>query len=219
LIDLTVSKALATLYYVHDPMCSWCWGFRPVWQQVQSALAGKLTIRYLLGGLAADSDMPMSADMQANIKDTWAHIQKEIPGTEFNFAFWTQNQPRRSTYPACRALIAAGLQGQAQAADDMLLAIQQAYYLQAKNPSDSDVLIQLAIDSGLDAAQFKTDLFSVQCELLLQQDLQMVDKLGVRGFPSLVLTCNGSNALISIDYTNSETIVSSILATLQATRR
>jgi len=213
-----VNKAPATLYYVHDPMCSWCWGFRPVWQQMRSALAGELTIRYLLGGLAADNDMPMPADMQANIKDTWAHIQKEIPGTEFNFSFWTQNQSRRSTYPACRAVIAAGLQGQAQAADNMLLAIQQAYYLQAKNPSDSDVLIRLAIDSGLDAAQFKADLFSAQCEQLLQQDLQMVNKLGIRSFPSLVVTCNGSNALISIDYTNGETIVSSILATLQAAR-
>lgn len=214
-----MNKALATLYYVHDPMCSWCWGFRPVWQQVRSALAGELTIRYLLGGLAADNDMQMPADMQANIKDTWAHIQKEIPGTEFNFAFWTQNQPRRSTYPACRAVIAAGLQGQARAADNMLLAIQQAYYLQAKNPSDSDVLIQLAIDSGLDVTRFKADLFSEQCEQLQQQDLHMVNKLGVRGFPSLVLTCNGSNTLISLDYTNAETIVSSILATLRAARR
>ncbi len=214
-----MNNGQATLYYVHDPMCSWCWGFRPIWQEVQSALTGKLTVRYLLGGLAADNAMPMPADMQANIKDTWAHIQKEIPGTVFNFDFWTQNQPRRSTYPSCRAVIAAGLQGQPQAADNMLLAIQQAYYMQARNPSDSDVLIQLAMDSGLDAAQFKTDLVSSKCEQLLQQDLQMANKLGVRSFPGLVLTCNGSNALISIDYTNSETIVSSILATLRAARR
>ncbi len=208
----------ATLYYVHDPMCSWCWGFRPVWQQVQSALSGKVEICYLLGGLAADNDQPMPAEMQANIKDTWAHIQQEIPGIAFNFDFWTQNQPRRSTYLSCRAVIAAGLQGQAHASENMLLAIQQAYYLQAKNPSDSDVLIQLAINCKLDSKRFEADLFSAQCEQLLQQDLHTAIQLGVRSFPSLVLCYNGSNTLIPIDYNHSENIVSRILAELPVKR-
>ena len=204
----------ATLYYVHDPMCSWCWGFRPVWQQVQSALSAKVTIRYLLGGLAADNELPMPAEMQANIRDTWAHIQKEIPGTAFNFDFWTQNQARRSTYPACRAVIAAAMQEPVLASENMLLAIQQAYYLEAKNPSDNDILIQLAIDSGLDGEQFKTDLFSDKCEQLLQQHLRESRQLGVHSFPGLVLRCNDSNTLIAIDYNSSENIVTSILAEL-----
>lgn len=208
--------SLATLYYVHDPMCSWCWGFRPVWQEVQSALKDKIRVQYVLGGLAADSDLHMPVEMQANIKDTWAHIQKEIPGTVFNFDFWTQNQPRRSTYPSCRAVIAATLQGQAQAGENMLLAIQQAYYLQAKNPSDSKVLTQLAVDCGLDSERFSADLFSEKCEQLLQQDLQLAKQLGVHSFPNLVLRCNGSNSLIAIDYTHSENIIVRALAELQA---
>ncbi len=207
--------SLATLYYVHDPMCSWCWGFRPVWQQVQSVLKDKVRVQYVLGGLAADSDLPMPAEMQANIKNTWAHIQKEIPDTVFNFDFWTENQPRRSSYPSCRAVIAANLQGSAQAGKDMLLAIQQAYYLQAKNPSDNDVLIQLAVDCGLDGERFTADLFSDKCEQLLQQDLQKVTQLGVNSFPSLILSGDSSNALIPIDYTHSENIVASILTELQ----
>jgi len=206
----------ATLYYVHDPMCSWCWGFRPVWQQLQSALAGKVTFRYILGGLAPDTNLPMPAAMQTNIKDTWIHIQQTIPGTVFNFDFWSHNQPRRSTYPSCRAVIAASMQEKAPAAENMLFAIQQAYYLQAKNPSDNAVLLQLAADTGLDAARFKVDFFSTECARLLQQDLQMAVNLGVHSFPSLVLTHNDTNALISIDYTNSENIVSSILTELQA---
>jgi putative protein-disulfide isomerase len=205
----------ATLYYVHDPMCSWCWGFRPAWQQLQSALTDKVTIRYVLGGLAADSDLAMPAEMQTNIRETWAHIQQTIPGTAFNFDFWIHNQPRRSTYPSCRAVIAAGMQGQEPAAKNMLFAIQQAYYLQAKNPSDDALLIQLAAETGLDVTRFKTNFFSAECGRLLQQDLQLAAKLGAHSFPSLVLVHNDTNALISIDYTNSENIVSSILTELQ----
>ncbi|MCH7478788.1 MAG: DsbA family protein, partial [SAR324 cluster bacterium] len=27
-------EKIGTLYYFGDPMCSWCWGFKPVLEQV-----------------------------------------------------------------------------------------------------------------------------------------------------------------------------------------
>jgi protein-disulfide isomerase-like protein with CxxC motif len=56
-------------------------------------------------------------------------------GTEFNFDFWTKCQPRRDTYKACRAVIAASQQNAEEA---MIEAIQKAYYLRAMNPSEHD---------------------------------------------------------------------------------
>lgn len=202
---------MPTLYYVHDPMCSWCWGFRPVWQEVQEALKGSIKIEYVLGGLAVDSELPMPADMQETISNTWKRIQRDIPGIEFNFNFWTKCEPRRSTYPSCRAVIAAGLQGEKYSIL-MLTAIQQAYYLQAKNPSDSTVLVSLSKDLSLDTERFEKDLLSDNCNHLLNQQLQLAAQLGVNSFPSLVLSCNESNTMIHIDYNKSETIISSILA-------
>ena len=29
---------MKTLYYVADPMCSWCWGFQPVLEKVKEAV-------------------------------------------------------------------------------------------------------------------------------------------------------------------------------------
>ena len=125
------------LIYVHDPMCSWCWGYKPTWQKLESALANILPIEYRIGGLAADSDQPMSADMQLQLQAIWQKISSQL-GTEFNFDFWRDCQPRRSTYPSCRAaLIARSFNKEPQ----MIAAIQQAYYLQAQNPSDEAVLI------------------------------------------------------------------------------
>jgi putative protein-disulfide isomerase len=191
-------------------MCSWCWGFRPVWNQVQQVLADKVSIQYVLGGLARDTQQPMPESMRLVIRETWQRIQQEIPGIEFNYDFWSDCQPRRSTYPSCRAVIAAGFQG-----DDygkaMLYAIQKAYYLQARNPSNNDVLIQLSAEIGLNANRFETDLFSKSCENVFKNDLQLTSDLGVSAFPSLVLSNKDSNALIHIDYTSSETIVSSVL--------
>ncbi len=203
-----------TLYYIYDPMCSWCWGFRSVWNQVQQGLKNIVNIRAVLGGLAPDSDQIMSETMQKNIQKNWQRIQQHIPGTQFNYDFWKTCNPRRSTYPACRAVIAASLQGD-QFSKMMVLAIQQAYYLNAKNPSDDSVLIQLAVDIGLDYKQFETDLSSNKCKQLLDKELQLTARLNVNSFPSLILNYQNSNIKIPIDYTNKNTIILSIQQTIE----
>lgn len=208
-----MSSYSAILYYIHDPMCSWCWGFVPVWKQVQNQLQDKLNIQYVLGGLAPDSDKPMPDSMQARIRDNWSRIQQVIPGAEFNYDFWTKCQPRRSTYPACRAIIACGMQ-QPELKNRMLLAIQQAYYLRAKNPSDKKVLIKLAEDIGLDGKSFSSDLNSEHCNKAFENDLRLTGKLGVGSFPGLVLSQGNTSMSIPIDYTSSEIILRSIAQTL-----
>ena len=207
----------ATLYYAHDPMCSWCWGFRPVWQALQAALAdkapGKVRIHYLLGGLAADTDQPMPEEMQINIRDTWRSIQKEIPGTRFNLDFWTQCQPRRSTWPACRAIIACRMQAPEREAD-MLLGIQQAYYLQARNPSDLDVLCDIAAQTGLDVAVFRNNILSDACQRSLLDEMEFCRSINISSFPSLVLKQGRSYTLVNINYTSSDYMLTQVLSAL-----
>jgi len=194
---------MAVLYYIHDPMCSWCWAFRPVWTAVQKALPDALEIKYLLGGLAPDSDVPMSAETQTMIRRHWQTIEQRVPGTEFNFKFWMECAPLRSTYPACRAVIAARLQDP-QLEDRMILAIQQAYYLQARNPSDDDVLIDLAAGLSLDSEQFRYDLNSTTTQNLLMQDIQLSQRVGAQGFPSLILKKDERYHLIPVDYNHAD---------------
>jgi len=206
-----MSKLKPTLYYVHDPMCSWCWGFRAVWIQVNEVVKDQVNIQTVLGGLAPDSSQTMTELMQQNIQSNWRRIQQEIPGTEFNYDFWHNCEPRRSTYPACRAVIAAGMQAE-HYKKMMILAIQQAYYLHAKNPSDHSVLIQLAKDSGLDEKCFERDLLSDECKNLFNKELQLTARLNVNSFPNLVLNHRNVNTEIHVDYNSAETVVSEIVA-------
>ena len=199
-----------TLIYIHDPMCSWCWGFRPVWQQVQRAVAGKLDVRYVLGGLAADTDETMPEEMRLNVLDNWRRIQREIPGTEFNYDFWTRCSPRRSTYPACRAIIACRMQ-QPELESEMLLLIQQAYYLLARNSSDLDVLVALAEQLGLDTRQFVDDIQSEVCQNVLLEEIEFCREINIFSFPSLVIKQGESYTPLDIDYNSSTNILSQIL--------
>ncbi len=190
---------MSTLYYVHDPMCSWCWAFRPTLTKLLAALPSHIKVQYLVGGLAPDSDEPMDETTQAMIQKHWHTIEKKVPTTKFNFDFWTNNTPRRSTYPACRAVLAAKAQD-AGKEDAMIFAIQQAYYFQAKNPSNDDTLIHCAKPIGLDTKQFQQDLHAKHTQQQLEHDIQQAQNMGVHSFPSLILEDNGQFKPIAIDY-------------------
>ncbi|ATX79540.1 putative protein-disulfide isomerase [Mariprofundus aestuarium] len=200
---------MVSLYYVHDPMCSWCWAFRPVWQIVKEQLPEHVSVKCLLGGLAPDSLRPMEPELQQHIQKNWRTIQKRVPGTPFNFEFWQVCAPRRSTYPACRAVIAARAQD-ALREDAMILAIQQAYYLQARNPSDYEVLIACAQSLDLDLKRFASDYNGSDTERQLMHEIRLSQNIGVHGFPSLVLEVDGSFHSVAVDYRDAERMLSRI---------
>ena len=197
------------LIYAHDPMCSWCWGFEPVRKQLFQIISERMRIDTLLGGLAPDSDQPMPESMQLMLKGTWKKIQSVIPGTEFNFAFWDVCKPLRSTYPANRAVIAARMQGK-DFEHKMILRIQQAYYLEASNPSDSEELSRLAAEIGLGLVRFDVDICSAEVEDQLSEEINSARLLGLNSFPSIALETGNRIQMINIDYLNVENILEQI---------
>jgi putative protein-disulfide isomerase len=199
------------LHYIHDPMCSWCWAFRPVWKALKNSLPSTIEVHNSLGGLAADTNEPMSLELQNKLQSIWHHIQKAVPSTEFNFDFWHLNQPRRSTYPACRAVIAARKQG-LEYEEKMILAIQQAYYLKAQNPSDDNTLISLSNGIGLNASDFERQLKQPETEQQLSQEIAFNQSIQATSFPSLVLEFDGIFHAIPIDYLDEKTMLKSIKA-------
>lgn len=190
-------------------MCSWCWAFQPVWLQIQASLPDSVKIVRLLGGLAPDTDQPMPESMQRYLQNTWRTIQRRGPGTRFNFDFWSVCRPRRATYPANRAVIAAKLQG-AGFEEPMIEAIQQAYYLQARNPSDADTLVALAGEIGVDVSKFSEALSSTVTQDYLQQEIQQGRQMGVSSFPSLVLESEGSIRQLKHDYLDADSLLKQI---------
>lgn len=200
----------ATLYYLHDPMCSWCWGFAPVLAELESRLPAELPVRRLLGGLAPDTNAPMPEAMGAYIQDAWRQIQRRIPGTEFNFDFWQRCQPRRASYPACRAVIAARRQG-AQFDRAMTRAIQVAYYTRALNPSEDETLIGLAAELGLDTTRFALDLKAPDVQEELEAEIALTRSLDVESFPSLVMETGTGPHPIAVDYLDSTPMLERIL--------
>jgi len=208
---MRADEASARLCYVHDPMCSWCWAARPALDRLIDRLPPELPLRRVLGGLAPDSDEPMPTELRHRLEATWRRIEAVVPGTRFDFAFWRDNVPRRSTFRACRAVIAAREQSPALETP-MIDAIQRAYYLAARNPSDRDVLIDLATELGCEVGRFSADLDDARLHAVLAGERRLAATLGVSGFPSLVLVTEETDGSqrgysIPIDYHDPDTML------------
>ena len=191
----------SVLYYVADPMCSWCWGFREARDEVFKAIGEEVRIEFVMGGLARDSDEPMPEETKSYIKEAWRQVNART-GAEFNGEFWENCQPRRSTYPACRAVIAAAEKGV-----EMFDRIQQAYYLEARNPSDVEVLCSLAAELGFDEEEFHAELISAEVEAELQAGFNTRRRIGAYSFPSLVLESDGKIHFLCEGYSSAQDIL------------
>ncbi len=208
---------MSRLTYVADPMCSWCWGFAPQLEEIRRALPPEVEVRTRMGGLAPDSDEPMPQEVRAYVQGAWSTVA-ERTGARFDWSFWERNTPRRSTYPACRAVLAAAAQDP-RAGDAMFARIQRAYYLEGRNPSDLATLDALALDLPpldpvfdpiFDPARFRVDLRSPAIDARLRDDLAEVARLGVSGFPTLVLEHGDARTTVCRGYARAADVLAAI---------
>lgn len=92
----------------------------------------------------------------------------------------------------------------------MIRAIQHAYYLQARNPSDTETLIEVAEEIGLDIDRFSAELHSDETQVLLKREIIFARQIGGNAFPMLLLGDNNSYHQIFIDYTHPENMLNEI---------
>ncbi len=200
---------MLTLYYIHDPMCSWCYAFNTTLRTLEDELPDSISLTKIVGGLAADSTEPMSDSLSQTIQKTWQLIEKTVPQIQFNYDFWIKNQAIRSTYPSCRAVLAAKRQSPAYE-DKMIQQIQWAYYKNAENPSLDITLINCAQKIGLEIDLFKKDYNSQSIDCELHKEIQFSKNLGVSSYPSLCLETKKQLLPIQIDYNNAAKILEQI---------
>lgn len=201
----STASPITRLFYIHDPMCSWCYAFSRSWAALQAELPEDIAIIYLAGGLAPDTTEPMPLSMRHTIQQIWQRIEQIVPGVSFNYDFWSRNTPIRSTYPACRAVLAARKQ-HAESEPEMVQAIHRAYYQKALNPSLPETLQGCAQEIGLDVAVFGRDLISPEIEDGLQHEIRQSRQLDAYSYPSLRLEHNNAIFPIPIDYLNHRTM-------------
>lgn len=175
----------ATLIYVGDPMCSWCYGFGPQLQTIHRALGGRVAMQIILGGLRPYTTAPMDDRLRDHLRFHWYEVAARS-GLPFNYDILARKDFVYDTEPACRAVVAARLL-QPELALPCFLAVQDAFYRDGRDITSGPILAEVAGEVGLDRQAFAAEFDSDIARQATRHNFLTAQNMGVRAFPSLLL--------------------------------
>lgn len=187
-IDLNLAPKTITLYYVTDPICSHCWALEPVFNRFIQEYGQYFHLKILMGGLLPSwkgfsdggNGIQKPSDVAEHWKEVGEHSRMPIDGS-----LW-HTDPVLSSYPPSRVFKVIQNKFPGRAAD-FLRRAREAVFVSNLNIGADEVLIRMVDRLGLDGEQIVGEAALGAAQELLDEDFEMVSRLGVRGFPTIIM--------------------------------
>jgi len=189
-------------------MCSWCWGFSPVWEKIRKQYETQASFQLMLGGLRPGNTERFDESRRAYILQHW-HAVHERTGQPFNFDFRMGPTFTYDTEPASRATVVIRqlVPGKEW---DFLRSVQEAFYVQNADITKTEILEEIAVTLGMETLQFRQVFHDSQTKQFVWDEFDQARQLGVDGFPTLLGRHGQSVSTLMHGYRDFETLVSSI---------
>ena len=183
-------------------MCSWCYGFGP---QLTRFLAAHpdADVEVVMGGLRAYNREPMSDAFREMLRGHWDHVAQAsgLPMTpralDDDFIYDTE--------PACRAVVTGRTLDSGRALA-LLEALQHAFYSEGRDITRARVLAEVAAGCGYVHSDFLRDLESEEMRQDTRADFTTTQRLGVGGFPTLVLSRHDELYLLTSGFASADVL-------------
>lgn len=186
------------MYYIADPMCSWCWGFSPVVRQIHDAYTERIHFNLVVGGLRTGGTHVLNQELKSTLSGHWKEVEK-LSGQPFNYEFAVPDGFIYNTEPSCRAVVAMRALKPEQALS-YFDALHEAFYVGNRDLTDTEILAHIAGDFGIDQPAFVEKFEDETTKQETNEDFAFGQNLGIRGFPSIVLKDERGLALLTSGY-------------------
>lgn len=180
--------------YFTDPLCCWSWAMEPPWRRLRFEFRGQVRWRYRMVGMIESwqsyCDPVNVIHRPVQMAPFWSQA-RHLSGMPMADRLWISDPPD-SSYPACLAVAAAGLQSPA-AQERMLRAVREAVMLQGRNIGRTPCLLEVAGDlarrwpGGLDVERFARDFQDESAREAFREDLSRTRYQQIGRYPTLVM--------------------------------
>ncbi|MCU1749351.1 DsbA family protein [Pseudomonas sp. 6D_7.1_Bac1] len=189
----------ATLHYIYDPLCGWCYGAKPLVQAAQAVLP---VIAHGGGMMTGANRQTVSPQLRDYVMPHDRRIA-EYTGQPFGEAYFEgllrdHTAVFDSAPPIAAVLAAEQLAGRGL---ELLGRLQSAHYVEGRRIADEAVLLELAVSIGMEAESFKRefkDALANETQDHIKKSRALLAQVGGQGFPTLALEQDGQFSLVDI---------------------
>ncbi|MEJ8302968.1 DsbA family protein [Saccharibacillus sacchari] len=188
LIDFAPQMPKMTLYYVTDPICSHCWALEPVLGRFIRQYGQYFNVTIAMGGLLPSwhgfgdraNGIQKPSDVAGHWREVGEHSRMPIDGS-----VWLDN-PLQSSFPPSRVfkVIQNKHAGKEQ---EFLRKAREQLFAFNENIAEDLTMIRLVDEIGLDGKAIVDEAATEAAQDLLEEDFALASRLGVRGFPTIIL--------------------------------
>ena len=180
------------LIYVSDTYCLWCYAISKTIARVASEYSAKLTVRIVHGGMIA-GDRTLRAFFErfpdpVGLHKHVASVSNANFGEPYLYQIRNLKRSKRilnSLYPsfAIEALRVLGVE------DTLAVSgkIYEAHYVRGLDLNSLATYADIVPTFGVECDDFKKQFCSLSVRAAVGEDLNWVNKIGVSGFPALLL--------------------------------
>jgi putative protein-disulfide isomerase len=193
--------AVATLHYIYDPYCGWCYAAAPL-LAVARALPGLDVVLHGGGMLAGTRRRLVTPQWRSHVMPHDLRIAR-LSGQPFGPAYFEgllrEDGALFDSAPPTVAVRAAEFMGRRGA--ELLGRLQRAHFVEGRRISDAAVLRELAAELGLRAREFEGAIQAYSGAALDQhfrESERLLTQAGGQGFPTFALEEPGS--LLRLDH-------------------
>lgn len=177
--------------YYSDVLCVWAWIAQPRLEELEKQWGARIAIRHHFVDVFGDCEkkIPSRWGKDDGYEKFAEHVQQVAEPFEaaiVNKAIWAACRPRSSAQ-AHLVLRAVQLVAGPEPMRDLALRIRQAFFVDAKDVSDMDVLLALASSEGIDSGDIHRCMKDGSAIAALSSDLRAAADQSVRGSPTWVL--------------------------------
>ena len=189
----------ATLHYIYDPLCGWCYGSAPLVKAARE-IGGLKFVLHGGGMMAGSARQLASEDLRRFVLEHVARITG-MSGQPFGEPY-TNGLLRDPTAlldsePPTAAILA--VEAAAGRGADMLAHMQNAHYLEGRNLSDRAALASLAEGIGIERAVFDAEFpkaLGSAVQSHMQDSRRLLSRVGGQGFPTFALETKRGLAML-----------------------
>lgn len=189
----------ATLHYVYDPLCGWCYAAAPLVRAARETLP---VVAHGGGMMTSASRKRVSPEWRDYVVPQDRRIA-ELTGQAFGHAYqegllrdptaMLDSEPPTTAILAAERLTGRGL--------DFLAAVQKAHYLDGRRVADPPVLKEIAGELGLEPVAFEAayeSLLGERTRAHFAESRALLASVGGGGFPTFFLELEGKRTVLDI---------------------